>query len=75
MVTHFSIPSWKVPWTEGPGGLQSMELQRGNADGQQAHEKMLNATNHQGNTNQKRNEIITLHLSTGMAVIKQKGHK
>ena len=28
MVTHFSIPSWKVPWTEGPGGLQSMELQR-----------------------------------------------
>ena len=37
--------------------------------------KMLNATNHQGNTNQKHNEIINLHLSTGMAVIKQKGHK
>ena len=28
MATHSSIPSWKVPWTEGPGGLQSMELQR-----------------------------------------------
>ena len=26
-------------------------FQRGNADGQQAHEKMLNTTNHQGNTN------------------------
>ena len=49
--------------------------QRGNADGQQAHEKMLNTTNHQGNTNQKHNEIITLYLSTEMAIIKQKGHK
>ena len=26
-------------------------------DGQQAHEKMLNITNHQGNTNQNHNEI------------------
>ena len=25
---HSSILSWKIPWTEGPGGLQSMELQR-----------------------------------------------
>ena len=49
--------------------------QRGNADGQQAHEKMLNTTNHQGNTNQKHNEIITLYLSTEMAIVKQKGHK
>ena len=50
-------------------------FQRGNADGQQAHEKMLNTTNHQGNTNQKHNEIITLYLSTEMAIVKQKGHK
>ena len=28
-----------------------------NADGQQAHEKMLNITNHQGNANQNHNEI------------------
>ena len=27
-------------------------LQRGNADGQQAHEKMLNIANHQVNVNQ-----------------------
>ena len=27
MVAHSSIPSWKVLWTEEPGGLQSMELQ------------------------------------------------
>ena len=28
MATHSSILSWKVPWTEEPGGLQSMESQR-----------------------------------------------
>ena len=24
MATHSSILSWKIPWTEEPGGLQSM---------------------------------------------------
>ena len=24
MATHSSIPAWTVPWTEEPGGLQSM---------------------------------------------------
>ena len=28
MVTHSSIPAWKIPWTEEPGGLQSMRLQK-----------------------------------------------
>ena len=28
MVTHSSILPWETPWTEEPGGLQSMELQR-----------------------------------------------
>ena len=28
MATHFSILAWKIPWTEEPGGLQSMGLQR-----------------------------------------------
>ena len=32
-------------------------FQRGNADGQQAHEKMLNITNDQGRANQNHNEI------------------
>ena len=26
-VTHSSILAWEIPWTEEPGGLQSMELQ------------------------------------------------
>ena len=28
MATHSSIPAWKIPWTEEPGGQQSVELQR-----------------------------------------------
>ena len=28
MATHSSILVWKIPWTEEPGGLQSMGLQR-----------------------------------------------
>ena len=28
MATHSSILDWRIPWTEKPGGLQSMELQR-----------------------------------------------
>ena len=23
MATHSNIPAWRIPWTEGPGGLQS----------------------------------------------------
>ena len=26
--THFSILTWKIPWTEEPGGLQSMGVTR-----------------------------------------------
>ena len=28
MATHSSILSWRIPWTEEPGGLQSMGSQR-----------------------------------------------
>ena len=28
MVTHSSILGWKIPWTEKPGKLQAMGLQR-----------------------------------------------
>ena len=28
MATHFSILASRIPWTEGPGRLQSRELQR-----------------------------------------------
>ena len=28
MATHSSILAWRIPWTEDPGGLQSMGSQR-----------------------------------------------
>ena len=28
MPTHFSILVWRIPWTEKPGRLESMGLQR-----------------------------------------------
>ena len=28
MATHSSLPAWRIPWTEKPGGLQSMGSQR-----------------------------------------------
>ena len=39
------------------GRIEQTVFQRGNADGQQAHEKMLNIVKHQGNANQNHNEI------------------
>ena len=28
MATHSSIPAWEIPWTQDPGGLQSLGLHR-----------------------------------------------
>ena len=28
MATHSSIPAWRIPWTEEPGGLQSKGWQK-----------------------------------------------
>ena len=28
MASHASIISWRIPWAEGPGGLQSKGVQR-----------------------------------------------
>ena len=32
IATHSSILAWKISWTEEPGGLQSMGLQRGTTE-------------------------------------------
>ena len=37
MATHSSIPPWKIPWTEEPGGLQSLGSQRFGHDWTCAH--------------------------------------
>ena len=28
MATHSTVLAWRIPWTEEPGGLQSVGLQR-----------------------------------------------
>ena len=47
-------------------------FQRRHTDGQQAHEKMLNIANHQGNANQNHNEISPYTCQNGYH---QKEHK
>ena len=32
IATHSNILTWKIPWTEEPGGLQYMRLQRAGHD-------------------------------------------
>ena len=32
MATHSSIPAWRIPWTEEPGGLWPLGLQRAGHD-------------------------------------------
>ena len=44
MATHSSILAWEIPWTEKPGGPQSMGSQRGQHDlvaKQQQQEKRI----------------------------------
>ena len=42
MATPFSIPTWKIPWTE-PSGLQSMGLQRVRHDLETEHTHRCNS--------------------------------
>ena len=37
MATHSGVLAWEVPWTEEPGGLQSMGLQRVGHDRETQH--------------------------------------
>ena len=32
MAAHSSVLAWRIPWTEEPGGLKSMRLQRAEHD-------------------------------------------
>ena len=33
MATHYSVLTWRIPWTEKPGGLQSVGSQRVGQEG------------------------------------------
>ena len=36
MATHSSVLAWRIPWTEEPGGLQSVGSQRVRHDGSES---------------------------------------
>ena len=40
MATHSSILAWTIPWTEEPGGLQSMGLQELDTTERLNHQKV-----------------------------------
>ena len=47
MTIYSRILTWKVPWTEEPGGLQSMELQSQTRLSTDAHVHIYTASAHQ----------------------------
>ena len=50
MADHSSILAWKIPWTEGPGRLHSMGMQRVNTtEGLNTHAIMWNEEETQTN--------------------------
>ena len=46
MTTHSSVLAWKIPWTEEPGGLQSMGSHRVRHDLATEHAPALLAVRH-----------------------------
>ena len=46
MATHSSIFAWRIPWTEEPGRLQSMESQKVGHDWTAKHSTAINTGNH-----------------------------
>ena len=47
MATHSSILAWRIPWTEEPGGLQSMGSQRVRRDWEANAHSHINLKNFQ----------------------------
>ena len=61
MATHSSILAWEIPWTEEPGGLQSVESQR------VRHDRVTN-TDDRLSTLNRRHLFLTI-LETGKSKI------
>ena len=51
MATHSSILTWRIPWTEEPGGLQSMRSQKPSDTTGQLTLSALFATNRKPHNN------------------------
>ena len=61
MATHSSILAWEIPWTEEPGGLQSVALQESDTIWQLNNISMYNKNKTSAKKKKKkRNDISTL---------------
>ena len=49
-VTHLSILAWRIPWTEEPGGLQSMGFKRVRHDLVTKQQQLIKASNNYYNS-------------------------
>ena len=72
MATHSSILAWRIPWTEEPGRLQSMGLQRVRHDW--ATFIPVNTTSPEGERTQKMNNILRLSASISSFLVISKKH-
>ena len=57
IASHSRIRSWRIPWTEEPGGLQSMGLQRVGHDLVTKQQKSKTAISHRA-TFKERNILV-----------------
>ena len=63
MATHSSILAWRIPWTEEPGGLQSIGSQRVGYDSGTQHARM-----HKIQSQLKLNDVITILKGLGKKI-------
>ena len=62
MVTHSSIPAWRIPWTKEPGGLQSTGSQRVGHDWVTSHTHTSHSMGFPGGSDSKEFACNAEHL-------------
>ena len=60
MATHSSILDWKIPWTEEPGGLKSMGLQRVRHDLETEHKHTQGPVFTSSDQNKASTEVVNI---------------
>ena len=69
MATHSSVLAWRIPWTEGPGGLQSMGLQRVRPTKQLTHTLTLSQDSYENGNDPSHEKLLFKGYSTNISRI------
>ena len=76
MATHSSILAWRIPWTEEPGGLQSMGSQRVGRDWETNTHSHINLRNFQfSSKSEKKMELSDFNLKKNHLTFKRLYHQ